>query len=264
MLNLPEQYDRVIYGKSPLSEVICQVRFPAILRIASQEPADFQERVRREYPIFRKTSTRVQQEFGEALKKLGVPTPGVPQSYEFLTEDNLWKVVLVNDFISLSTVAYSRFEEFQERAAFILSTFEDVYQPNFFQRIGLRYKNWIIRSELDLGSQSWETLISEEIASELHSSTIKDAIEYYDKRLNLSLENDRYLNFQHGIQELEAPDGRREKCYILDFDFYSNTKRGSSNEVLSNVSRLNQDAGKIFRWSISESLHKQMEPEPVQ
>src|SRR5256885_3722562 len=42
---------RVIYGKAPLTAVICQLRFPPILRIESTVPADFQERVRTQFPL---------------------------------------------------------------------------------------------------------------------------------------------------------------------------------------------------------------------
>ena len=38
--------DRCIYRRSPLIEVICQLRFPAILRIDAQAPAQFQEAIR--------------------------------------------------------------------------------------------------------------------------------------------------------------------------------------------------------------------------
>ena len=37
--------ERVIYAKRQLVEVICQLRFPEILKIDVSEPADFQERI---------------------------------------------------------------------------------------------------------------------------------------------------------------------------------------------------------------------------
>lgn len=44
---------RVIYAKNPLFEVICQLRFPAILKIDSEIPAGFQEKLRASFPLFR-------------------------------------------------------------------------------------------------------------------------------------------------------------------------------------------------------------------
>ncbi len=46
------EVQRVIYRKNPLEQVICQFRFPAILRIDTETPADFQERIRNDFPQF--------------------------------------------------------------------------------------------------------------------------------------------------------------------------------------------------------------------
>lgn len=46
--------ERVIYDQNPLEEVICELRFPQILRIESEAPAAFQDRVRGEYPLVNK------------------------------------------------------------------------------------------------------------------------------------------------------------------------------------------------------------------
>lgn len=43
---------RVIYRKNPLEQVICQIRFPSILRIDTEIPAAFQELVRSQFPLF--------------------------------------------------------------------------------------------------------------------------------------------------------------------------------------------------------------------
>ena len=40
---------RYLYTRSPLAEVICQLRFPTILSIGARETAEFQEAIRAEY-----------------------------------------------------------------------------------------------------------------------------------------------------------------------------------------------------------------------
>ena len=45
-------YERYHYARSPLVEVICQLRFPTILSIGANEPAAFQEAVRRDFPRY--------------------------------------------------------------------------------------------------------------------------------------------------------------------------------------------------------------------
>ena len=43
---------RKIYRRNQLIEVICQLRFPEILKIEAHEPADFQDAIRQVYPQF--------------------------------------------------------------------------------------------------------------------------------------------------------------------------------------------------------------------
>ena len=45
-------HPRTHYRNAPAHEVICQLRFPAILTINNTEPADFQEAIRAEFPQY--------------------------------------------------------------------------------------------------------------------------------------------------------------------------------------------------------------------
>ena len=42
---------RIIFRKNPLTEVVCQLRFPPILKIDAEVPANFQEAIRTEFEI---------------------------------------------------------------------------------------------------------------------------------------------------------------------------------------------------------------------
>lgn len=43
---------RAKYKNCPLVEVIFQLRFPTILSINTKQPAEFQEKIRRDYPYY--------------------------------------------------------------------------------------------------------------------------------------------------------------------------------------------------------------------
>lgn len=47
---------RVIYKKNPLHQVICQLRFPPILKVDAEIPSIFQEKIRGEFPNFKETT----------------------------------------------------------------------------------------------------------------------------------------------------------------------------------------------------------------
>ena len=46
-----KQIKRYIYKKNPLVEVILQLRFPKILSLNSIEPAEYQDKIRSQFPI---------------------------------------------------------------------------------------------------------------------------------------------------------------------------------------------------------------------
>ena len=106
---LLSQLPRTHYAKAPVHEVICQLRFPTILSINSADPAEFQDRIRTILPQYAKKEERP------------LPKPGQPQSaelihnYHFLSADGKWKLNLTSNFISLSTVAYTSWEEFGQK-----------------------------------------------------------------------------------------------------------------------------------------------------
>ena len=125
---------RYSYVNSPLIEVICQLRFPTILSIGSTEPAQFQEAVRDEFPRY---AARQEQHAPRVVNgKVEQPTPVT--NYNFISTDGLWKINLTQNFIALSTLRYTRWEDFAQKLDKILALFIQIYQPAFFVRVGLR------------------------------------------------------------------------------------------------------------------------------
>ena len=107
------EYQRYQYARSPLIEVICQLRFPTILTINNGEPADFQEAIREDFPRY---AVRKEQA-PPKIVGAGGPNPKVePQppisNHNFISTDGLWKINLTKDFIALSTLRYTNWEDF--------------------------------------------------------------------------------------------------------------------------------------------------------
>ena len=101
---------RVIYKKTPLESVICQLRFPPILKIDSELPSEFQEKIRSVFPLFEESEANIQLPPGlpkilgnELSGKLGLG----PKSYNFKTDDGKWTVALTREFIALSVRIHS-------------------------------------------------------------------------------------------------------------------------------------------------------------
>ena len=136
------QEERYILNKNQLGDVICQLRFPEILLITAKAPVDFQEEIRQDFPQY------------ACLKKKSPATSALPAHqpaesnapsviHQFSSADGKWKVLLCSSSISLSCSNYVRWEEFANMLDKPLAAFIKIYKPAYFQRIGLRYLNFI-------------------------------------------------------------------------------------------------------------------------
>jgi uncharacterized protein (TIGR04255 family) len=189
-MNLPE-FERVIYKRNPLVEVVCQLRFPPILKISHQEPVEFQDEIRFKYPHFETAKAQFPSEILQIVQQLGLPLQS-DIAYSFKSEDQRWNLSITKDFIALTTSSYERYEQFKQRLEEALEIFEHIYKPSFYTRIGLRYQDLVIRSKLGIEDKNWSDLIAKHIASELHDPELSSSIQTIVKESNF--ENRKWTN----------------------------------------------------------------------
>ncbi len=174
---------RVIYAQNPLIEVVCQLRFPPILRIDSEAPAALQEKIRAKYPLFKeKHISDLGIELPPEIAQLSNSVISTPLrtsriSYDFISADEQWRVGLTREFIALSTTKYERWEDFKAHLEQPLQVFIETYSPAFFSRVGLRYRDLIRRPRLGLENAPWSDLLKTPIAGELAAGEVAGYIE---------------------------------------------------------------------------------------
>lgn len=255
---------RVIYKNNPLVEVLCQLRFPSILLIDSQPPAAFQEKIRQDYPLFNENQITefkldIPPEVVE-LSKGAVPSTfrTGKAAYDFISQDQQWKVGLTRDFLALSTVQYERWEGFKNHLQGPLDAFIEAYSPTFFSRIGLRYRDVIQRSRFNLENVPWKELLEPHIAGELNTEAAS-AISGVVKQIQLKLpDNGGDILIQHGLIQLQ----NEETGYIIDSDF-SISDQTEVGDALEKLDTFNQESRRLFRWCITDPLHNAMAPQPI-
>jgi len=256
---------RVVYARNPLIEVLCQVRFPSILKIGVEAPAAFQERIRGEYPIL------IEKPMGLVEMGMGVP-PAISQAlrnilpngrdivYEFASADERWKVTLTKDFLALSTSAYQRWEEFRAHLKSPMEALIAVYSPSFFIRVGLRYQDLIRRSALNITGADWSNLIKPQMAGALGVSEVAQAIETSFSQVLIRFPHfNAKVRVNFGIVRTPEVD---EDCFLIDSDF-NTEERTEIADVDQILSYFNRQSGRLFRWCIEDRLHEAMEPAPV-
>lgn len=255
---------RIIYRKSPLEQVICQLRFPPILRIDTGLPVDFQDRVRSDFPGFTETTEgRL-----ELPRMVGDVVPADllrealqssrTKNYAFTSADGSWRINLTRTFIAFTTTSYERWESFRERLLVPLEATKAIYAPNYFSRIGLRYVNVISRSTVGLPNAAWNDLLSPALTGMLGSADIADSVETYEAVHEIGLSD------QGGKARITAKLIKRDSQLVfgIDGDFF-NTSRIQPDAALGKLDFLHSQAIGLIRWAITERLHQAMEPYPL-
>lgn len=251
---------RYSYVNSPLIEVICQLRFPTILSIGSTDPAQFQEAVRSEFPRY---VARQEQQPPRVVNGKVEQTAPVT-NYNFISTDGLWKINLTQNFVALSTLRYTRWEDFAQKLDKILALFIQIYQPAFFERIGLRYVNAFSRNRLGLQEELWDDLIESPFIGVLAEPDVDEKLTgkcALDVEMNLANQCRMKLHAGPGM----LGDGKKdpEPKFILDGDFSVLEKEIPAGDIAAHLSDLHDYAVRLFNAAASQELKDAMGPTPI-
>lgn len=257
-------HERCIYPRHSLQEVICQLRFPTILTIGTREPADFQEAIRAEFPRY-----LVKQDI-PAPKIAGVGTehPTVENlppivNYHFISSDGAWKLNLAPSFIALSTLRYTSWEDFARKLDQPLGHFIRLYQPAFFERIGLRYLNIISRQKLGLEGHDWSELIQSPYLGPLCQTDVREdnvAKCALDAEMRLDSSCQVRLHAGPGRVQSNLPGAPQdpEVKYILDLDLFMGGSIAGS-LVPGALETLHAHSTRLFQGAVTDTLREAME-----
>jgi len=251
---------RYAYASSPLIETICQLRFPTILSIGSTDPAQFQELVRADFPRY---VARQEQQPVRVVNGKVEQAPPIT-NYNFISTDGFWKINLTSNFIALSTLRYTRWEDFAQKLDKVLALFIQIYQPAFFERIGLRYVNAFSRNRLNLQDELWDDLINAPFIGVLSEPDVDEKLasrSTLDVELNLG--DNRHMKLHAGPGMLG--DGKKdpEPKFILDGDFSVVDKSIPAQRIAGDLDVLHDYAVRLFNAAVTQELHDAMGPTPI-
>lgn len=253
-MNMFSKEPRCRYGQPQLADVICQLRFPEILTIQANAPADFQEAIRGQFPLYLRRQELPVSAVG------GKKEPVI--NHQFATADGVWRVNLTSKFISLTCSSYRCWEDFAAHLDKPLVALLQTYKPAPFERIGLRYLNFISRNQLGLEGTPFSELIqpcylgllSQEDVAE---STVSRSTVDYEAAIRGGCRVKLHAGpgkIKRGVKE------DPEIKFIFDQDLYMNGPV-QHNLVPGALQTLHSQADSIFRGAITQKLHEAMEPE---
>lgn len=253
------------FERHQLAEVICQLRFPTILSIDSREPADFQEAIRTMFPRYAVRKEQLPPKLvGAGTPHAKLESPAPVNNYYFVSGDGQWKLNLAKNFISLSTVSYPGWEQFARQFDRPLAEFIRIYQPAFFERIGLRYLNTFSRTALGLDGTPWRDLFADAYTGPLTHEDIPEenlARVSLDTEIMLSSSCRARIHSGTGMVKRNIPNTPpdNEVKFILDLDL-SMPVQTEPRLAAAGLETLHQHAGSIFNAAITDTLRDALMP----
>lgn len=252
--------ERRVYRHNPLADVICQLRFPEILTIGANLPVDFQEAIRADFPRF---DTRQET---PAPKLTGTPGNFTVQNqpatvnYQFTSADGVWRVNLTSKFISLTCSRYTCWEEFAKKLDKPLAAFIKLYQPAYFERVGLRYLNFISRKELSLENTPYRDLIAPCWLGPLAlDSTNETGFSRSSVDAEFAIRGGCRAKVHAGPGNVKrGGKADPELKFVLDMDLYM-PGNVAVNLSAGALQTLHSQAYPLFRGAITDTLHDAME-----
>ncbi len=249
------------YDKNPLEEVICQLRFPTILKIGAAAPVEFQERIRKLYPNYEEAveSLQIPRALSELVSQLQISVPSIStKRYRFSTSDDSRSVVLTPEFLAFTEAKYQRWTTLKEQIQFVEREFRSVYSPEFYSRVGLRYRDKIVRSKLDLANVDWRELLNPDLTGFLGDDAHAGLVRKTRGEVEMALpgmEGDT-ITLRHGLIH---DGGLKEDVYVMDIDLHTQA-RSTPEDVYGILDRFNAVAGNFFRWAVGARLRNALVP----
>jgi uncharacterized protein (TIGR04255 family) len=182
-------------------------------------------------------------------------------NYQFTDLDGIWRVNLTSRFISLATSRYTTWEEFAGKLDQPLAAFIRIYQPACFDRVGLRYLNFISRQQLGLELPFRELIQPAYLGVLALEDVAEGGVTRSSVDTELSLRGGCRLKL-HAGPGLIKRNGQQDKelKFIFDQDLFM-PGQIPVNLSAGALQTLHSQAYPIFRGAITHMLHNALEPE---
>ena len=255
---------RCRYRSNQLGEVICQLRFPTILSVSAKEPADFQDAIRNVFPRYQLRHDAVAP---KVMQLPGQPPKVEPQkpipNHQFMTADGHYKINLTQGFISLSCNRYTCWEEFARMMDKPLASFIRLYQPAYFERVGLRYLNAFSRKALELEDTPWKDLLEPQYLGVMACSDLSEqAFSRCSQDVEAAIPGGcrMKLHIGPGMIKRGNQDADKEARLVFDLDIFM-AGNVPVNLAAASMQTCHAQANSIFFDAITDTLHDAMEPD---
>ena len=243
---------------APLARAICQIRFPPIMSVGKDEyVAEFQESLRREYPLI---TPQMAQRMQFILPGADGPISMAPptRSYRFSSVDGHWHLTLSQDFLAIETTGYTNREEFLARITRACQALEKHIHPTHVSRLGIRY---IDRLRDEALNQIHELFRPEFLGPMLDADFRAGAMQVLTESQFRTKEGSLIAKWgllpENTTIDPTAIPPEPNPSWILDLDAYSEVLVPfDSTTLVAEARKLVERIYTVFRWSVTDSFDR--------
>jgi len=239
------------YSRNPLSQVLCQIRFPTLQRF--QEPGflgSVQEALSDRYP-----RSRQEQQIAMLIGPGGAtPAPATTQFWRFEDPNADWSISFGADFLGVETRRYTRFEDLLERVTAVLPVAAAV-GVNWRERLGLRYVNQM-RHEQAGSPAAWRQLLQPKFLGMVGGDELGEDVIHAIQEIRLR-EHDGVLVIRHGFVGREASNN--DPFYLLDIDCADDSSRElSMDDVAKQLWAYHDRVNGLFEMTLTDEMREHL------
>ncbi len=247
--------DRTILEKTPLTQVVCQVRFDEAESVIDRKAARrfFEELGGADgaYPKFAQIHSQRVTVNAEALPG-ETPTIEQDRGWRFSDPEGAVHVTLLPGSLALETTAYRSWDEFAPRLEQAFSVLAAEVDPAVEQRLGLRFVNLVVLNDVH-DAAGWEGYLSSDLLAPALHPVLGPGVVAAQHRVVLDLGDELRCILNYGL----VPDanGSGRVGYLLDLDvFRERSAPFSAADVFKASELMNERAVSIFQQIVTPKL----------
>jgi uncharacterized protein (TIGR04255 family) len=244
--------------KSPLTLVVCQVRFEQLPEISDARKAlALHEALGGRQGKYAKMEQIQSSSFAASMGP-NVPAAlskvGDQQGWRFRSEDGSWLVSVFPGQASLeTTTSYTNWRaDFRLRVDELFRAIESTLSPATRQRLGLRYLDQICDPVVQ-SPQEWQPYLTPEILGPVLHPTLGVGISASQQQLDIDAGDDLHCTLRHGFFR-DAAKGNA-LTYILDTDvFRADVAQYDADSLVTEVEEFHTLVLQVFQACVTPTL----------
>lgn len=248
------------YKQNFINEAIFRLDFAvSIEELKTSINRELSKIISDEFPIFESNQVPFNSVFVDQKNlnsKDGVKIEtGVQSEWKFYGRNREKYVTLNSNVLIISYKEYESFASFSDNINRIVKKMYDIFDDVQIKRMGIRYINTITLNSENLFD--WTGYINDALLSQLSFKAESSDFTRLLTKLEYKYGYNR-LTFQYGMFNPNYPSKIKDKVFVLDYDYSTDSFTDNPKDVIHFVNEAHDAIEEMFEKSIEDELRKEM------